>query len=96
LVTLVDLMAKHVPPRLAASSLAELVARRVPEGQYTMLRSEVEQDILDGRTPESAITTRTRAHVRMLDDPANAKPLLPTRPPPLAPCRGAVRAGITP
>src|SRR5262245_1516173 len=68
LVTLVDLVAKRVPPPAAVSSLAELVSRRVPESQYLSLRSEVEQDILAGRAPDVAIAARTRAHVRALDE----------------------------
>jgi hypothetical protein len=81
MVTLVDLVAKRVPPSVAASSLAELVARRVPESQYVALRSEVEQDILDGRAPEASIVARTRAHLRLLDDPASSDRPLPRRPP---------------
>jgi hypothetical protein len=81
LVTLVDLVAKRVPPSLAASSLAELVARRVPESQYVALRSEVEQDILGGRAPDAAIVSRTRAHVRLLDEHPAGDRDLPRRPP---------------
>ena len=81
MVTLVDLVAKRVPAPVAASSLAELVARRVPESQYVALRSEVEQDILDGHAPEAALVARTRAHLRLLDDPASRDRPLPRRPP---------------
>jgi hypothetical protein len=80
-VTLVDLVAKRVPPAIAVSSLAELVMRRVPESQYVALRSEVEQDILDGRAPDAAIVARTRAHVRLLDEQPAGDRTLPKRPP---------------
>jgi hypothetical protein len=81
MVTLVDLVAKRVPPSVAASSLAQLVARHVPENQYVALRSEVEQDILDGRAPEASLVARTRAHLKLLDDPASSDRRLPRRPP---------------
>ena len=83
LVTLVDLVAKRVPPPAAVSSLAELVSRRVPESQYLSLRSEVEQDILAGRAPDAALAARTRARVRALDEPSGAADrALPAKRPP--------------
>ena len=83
IVTLVDLVAKRVPPTAAVSSLTELVSRRVPESQYLSLRSEVEQDILAGRAPDVAIADRTRAHVRALDEqPGAADRALPAKRPP--------------
>jgi hypothetical protein len=82
LVTLVDLVAKRVPASVATESLGELLGRRAPESQYVALRSEVEQDILDGRAPEAAMTARTRAHVRLLDEPAASGRAVPVRRPP--------------
>jgi len=83
IVTLVDLVAKRVPPTAAVSSLTELVSRRVPESQYLSLRSEVEQDILAGRAPDVAIADRTRAHVRALEEqPGAVDRALPAKRPP--------------
>ena len=67
LVTLVDLVAKRIPPLSATAAVGELLRRRAPDEQYVVLRSEVEQDIRGGQPPESALTKRLRSHVELLD-----------------------------
>ena len=81
LVTLTDLVAKHIPPAAATTAVGELLKRRATDDQFVVLRSEVEQDIRSGAAPEAALTKRIRSHVELLD----AVPLGPkviTRPPP--------------
>jgi hypothetical protein len=73
LVVLVDVVAKRVPPGAAVTAIGDLLQRGAPEQQFVALRSEVEQEILAGRTPESALADRTRAHLRTLD----ATPVIP-------------------
>jgi hypothetical protein len=83
LVALVDIVAKRVPAGVAVSAIGDLLQRGAPEGQFAALRSEVEQDIIAGRPPESALLERTRAHLRLLDaDPLTAKPSSRPRTPP--------------
>jgi hypothetical protein len=75
LVVLVDIVAKRVPAGTAVSAIADMLQRGAPERQFVALRSEVEQDIIAGRPPESALLERTRAHLRQLDaDPLTANP----------------------
>jgi hypothetical protein len=75
LVVLVDIVAKHVPTSAAVSAIGDMLQRGAPERQFVALRSEVEQDIIAGRPPESALLERTRAHLRQLDaDPLTANP----------------------
>jgi hypothetical protein len=75
LVVLVDIVAKRVPASVAVSAIGDLLQRGAPERQFAALRSEVEQDILAGRQPESALLDRTRAHIRLLDaNPLTARP----------------------
>ena len=82
LVTLVDIVSKKVPAGVAASAIGDLLQRGANEQQFSTLRSEVEQDILGGRTPESAMLDRTRAHLRQLDGiQLPARSGAPTRPP---------------
>ncbi|MDB4913430.1 MAG: hypothetical protein JWM95_1074 [Gemmatimonadetes bacterium] len=81
LVVLVDIVAKRVPPGAAASAIGDMLQRGAPERQFIALRGEVEQDILAGRAPESALIDRTRAHLRTL----NGNPLSPRVIPPQAP-----------
>lgn len=82
LVTLVDFVAKRVPPATASASIEELLRRHATEEQFVALRSEVEQDILAGQPPEAALASRTRARVKMLEaaPPIDRSP--PRRPPP--------------
>ncbi|MEP6731301.1 MAG: hypothetical protein ABJE10_11710 [bacterium] len=83
LVVLVDIVAKRVPPGVAVSAIGDLLHRGAPERQFVALRSEIEQDIIAGRPPESALLERTRAHLRLLDadpltsNPASRRPTLP-------------------
>jgi hypothetical protein len=61
LVTLVDLVAKHVPVGAATRSIHDLLERRAGERDFVALRSEVEQDILAGRSPEASLTARVHS-----------------------------------
>src|SRR6185295_5743858 len=63
LITLVDLVAKRIPPLSATNAVNELLRRRATDDQFVVLRSEVEQDIRGGVDPESALTKRIRAHL---------------------------------
>jgi hypothetical protein len=83
LITVVDLVAKHIAPSTASASIAELVRRRATEQQFTALRGEVEQDIIDGRSPEAALASRTTAYVKVLDATTLPDRPLPRRPPPV-------------
>jgi hypothetical protein len=64
LVTLVDLVAKRVPVATATRSIRDLLERRAGEHDFVALRSEVEQDILAGRSPEASLTARVRGVTR--------------------------------
>lgn len=82
LVVLVDMVAKHVPTAAAVSAIGDMLLRGAPEKQFVALRSEVEQDILAGRPPETALVDRTRAHLRTLDaTPMAPRPITPPGPP---------------
>jgi hypothetical protein len=70
LVVLADLATRGVPPAMAAASVNELVARNVPDGSLLSFRANVERDLVGGRSPASALDTRTRA----LIDEAVRKP----------------------
>lgn len=80
LVTLVDLIAKHVPRSAATASVEDLLRRRATEDQFLALRAQVAQDILGGQTPEAALAARTRAYIKTLDGASPPHPL-PSRPP---------------
>ncbi|MEP6492207.1 MAG: hypothetical protein ABJF01_05995 [bacterium] len=82
LVTLVDLVAKRVPPAAASASIEELLRRHATEEQFVVLRGEVERDILGGQSPEAALAARTRAQVKALDALSPSDRTLPRRPPP--------------
>jgi hypothetical protein len=58
LVTLVDLVAKHVPVAAATRSIHDLLERRAGERDFVALRNDVEQDILAGRSPEASLIAR--------------------------------------
>jgi hypothetical protein len=60
LVTLVDLVSKHVPVGVATSSIQNLIVRRATDRQFSVLRTEVERDILAGVAPEASLATRMR------------------------------------
>jgi len=79
LVTLVDFVAKGVPPALASQSIEQLLRLGAPESRFVTLRSEVEADIRDGQTPEAAVTTRVRTNVQQLGAPGAPHP--PSPPP---------------
>ena len=71
LVVLADLATRGVPPSLAAASVTELVARNVSDGALISFRQTVERDLLDGRSPASALDARTRA---LIDDAQRRRP----------------------
>lgn len=83
LVVLVDIVAKRVPTGVAVSAIGGLLQRGAPERQFTALRSAVEQDIMAGRQPETALLERARAQMRQLDaDPLTSNPASRRRGPP--------------
>jgi hypothetical protein len=61
LVVLADLAMRGVPPSLAAASVNELIARNVPDGTLISFRQTVERDLVNGRSPASALDARTRS-----------------------------------
>ena len=81
LITLVDFVARHVPVRLASSAIDELLERNAGEAQFVTLRSQVERDILAGRSPESSVITRLRGQTRLLETPSPAVPGRRPKPP---------------
>ena len=82
LVTLVDLVAKRIPPLSATNAVNELLRRRATDDQFVVLRSEVEQDIRGGVEPEAALTKRIRAHVELLETvPLSGRTIKPPAPP---------------
>jgi hypothetical protein len=84
LVTLVDLVAKRIPPLSATNAVNELLRRRATDDQFVVLRSEVEQDIRGGSEPEAALTKRIRAHVELLETvPLSGRTIKPPSPPPV-------------
>jgi hypothetical protein len=52
---------RGVPPSLAAASVNELIARNVPDGTLISFRQTVERDLVNGRSPASALDARTRS-----------------------------------
>ena len=81
LITLVDFVARRVPLRVASSAIEELLERNAGEAQFATLRSQVEGDILAGRSPEVSVTTRLRGQTRILDTPSPAVPGRRPKPP---------------
>jgi hypothetical protein len=81
LITLVDFVARHVPLRVASSAIDELLERNAGDAQFATLRSQVEGDILAGRSPEASVATRLRAQTRILDTPSPAVPGRRPKPP---------------
>lgn len=79
LVTLVDFVAKGVPPALASQSIEQLLRLGAPESRFETLRNEVEADIRGGQSPEAAVTTRVRTNVQQLGAPGTPRP--PSPPP---------------
>jgi hypothetical protein len=71
LVVLADLAMRGVPPSLAAASVNELVARNVPDGTLISFRQTVERDLVNGRSPASALDARTRS---IIDDTERRRP----------------------
>src|SRR5690349_13547963 len=65
LVVLADLATRGVPAAMAAASVNELVSRNVPDGSLLSFRQNVERDLVGGRSPASALDSRTRA---LIDD----------------------------
>jgi hypothetical protein len=71
LVVLADLATRGVPPAMAAASVNELVARKVPDGSLMSFRQNVERDLVGGRSPASALDARTRS---MIDEVERRRP----------------------
>ena len=71
LVVLADLAARGIPPAMAASSVNELVTRNVSDGSLMSFRQNVERDLTGGRSPASAIDSRTRA---LIEDAERRRP----------------------
>ena len=71
LVVLADLVARGVPPTMAATSVNELVTRNVSDGSLMSFRQNVERDLSGGRSPASAIDSRTRA---LIEDVERRRP----------------------
>jgi len=71
LVVLADLATRGVPPAMAVSSVNELVARNVSDGSLMSFRQNVERDVTGGRSPASAIDSRTRA---LIEDAERRRP----------------------
>ena len=71
LVVLADLATRGIPPAMAASSVNELVARNVSDGSLMSFRQNVERDLTGGRSPASAIDSRTRA---LIEDAERRRP----------------------
>ena len=77
LVTLVDFVAKGVPPALASQSIEQLLRLGAPESRFETLRNEVEADIRDGQSPEAAVTSRVKTNVQQLGAPGPPHPPSP-------------------
>jgi hypothetical protein len=60
LVVLADLVARHVSPELATSSVATLVERGAPDEELATLRSRVEREVGRGRRPDDAFRSALR------------------------------------
>jgi hypothetical protein len=88
LVTLVDFVAKGVPPALASQSIEQLLRLGAPESRFVTLRSEVEADIRDGQSPEAAVTTRVRTSVQQMGAPPSRAGTHPPEPSPAPPPSG--------
>ena len=71
LVVLADLATRGIPPSMAATSVNELVSRNVSDGSLMSFRQNVERDLTGGRSPASAIDSRTRA---LIEDAERRRP----------------------
>jgi hypothetical protein len=71
LVVLADLATRGIPPAMAATSVNELVSRNVSDGSLMSFRQNVERDLSGGRSPASAIDSRTRA---LIEDAERRRP----------------------
>jgi len=67
LVTVVDLIAKHIPASAAGMSVADLLRRRATEDELVAFRADIARDITAGATPDIALATRMRAYMQALD-----------------------------
>lgn len=67
LVTVVDLIAKHIPASTAGSSVGDLLRRRATEDEFGAFRADVARDITAGSAPDVALATRMRAYLQALD-----------------------------
>lgn len=66
LTVLADLVTRRVPPAVAVSSVEALVERGASDDAFTVLRAEVQKDILSGLAPAAAATARSRALVQAI------------------------------
>lgn len=69
LVVLADMVARHVTPDVAISSLEPLVERGAPDADLSTLRSSVERDIAGGQAPDQAMRARSAAVLRAMRTP---------------------------
>lgn len=67
LVALADLLARRVPPTVAAAAIDSLVARGAPSDDFAALRAAVERDIDAGRAPEASVVQRTQGLLRNIE-----------------------------
>jgi hypothetical protein len=67
LVALADLLARRVPPSVAAAAIDSLVARGAPGDDFAALRAAVERDIDAGRAPEASVVQRTQGLLRNIE-----------------------------
>ena len=79
--TVVDLLARGVPMRVATRSAETLFAHHAGDREFAALRAGVAQDVLAGRGLEAAVVDRTQMQVRALGG-TNGDGVLPRRPPP--------------
>jgi hypothetical protein len=67
LVVLADLVARRVSTDVAVASLETLLARAAPDAEYATLRTAIERDIANGKSPDAAMRAQSAAVVRTLD-----------------------------
>jgi hypothetical protein len=67
LVVLADMVARHVSPDVAVSSLEGLVRRSAADAELATLRAAVERDIANGEGPDAATRTQTSVVLHTLD-----------------------------
>jgi hypothetical protein len=78
LVVLADLVARHVTPEIATTSVSALAERAAPDLDFADLRSDVEREVERGQPPDVVTRARTTAILRRL--PADERRSAPQRP----------------